>query len=155
MAEVDARRAAAEVLRQRAVAEGMLAELKAVAGMQMGESLVLRDDLEQLSKLPELSGARLTDALQTAGERPDVRLADAQVRVAAANLNLTRLSAKPDITINTSYMRMGSSFPLFGLDASGTPAPIQGVFHNVSIGAVLTLPLRDGDRATSGLRSRE
>jgi cobalt-zinc-cadmium efflux system outer membrane protein len=156
MADVDARRAAAEVLRQRAVVEATLSELKALIGQQQGESLFLRDDLEQLAKLPELSEARLTSApaSQTA-ERADVQLADAQVRAETANLSLIRRSAKPDVTLNTSYMRMSSGFPLFGLDASGGPAPIQGVFHNLSIGAMVTLPFRDrrqGDIAAAGAR---
>jgi cobalt-zinc-cadmium efflux system outer membrane protein len=145
MAEVDARRAAAEVLRQRAMAEATVSELKALIGLQTSESLLLRDDLEQLSVLPELSEARLTGAMapQLAGERADVQLADAQIRAASATLSLIRLSAKPDVTLNTSYMRMSSGFPLFGLDASGAPAPIRGVFHNVTIGAMVTLPFRD------------
>jgi cobalt-zinc-cadmium efflux system outer membrane protein len=145
IADVDARRAAAEVLRQRAVAEATLSELKALIGLQPGESLLLRDDMEQLSKLPELSEARLTTttAPQTTGERADVQLAGAQIRAAIAGLSVIRLSAKPDVTLNTSYMRMSSGFPLFGLNALGAPAPIQGVFHNVSIGAMVTLPFRD------------
>jgi cobalt-zinc-cadmium efflux system outer membrane protein len=145
IADVDARRAAAEVPRQRAVAEATLSELKALIGLQPGESLLLRDDLEQLSKLPELSEARLTTttAPQTTGERADVQLAGAQIRAAIASLSVIRISAKPDVTLNTSYMRMSSGFPLFGLNALGAPAPIQGVFHNVSIGAMVTLPFRD------------
>jgi len=146
MADVDARRAAAEVLRQRAVAEATLSELKALIGLQPGESLLLRDDLEQLSNTP---------ALQTPGERADVQLADAQTRAATADLTLIQANAKPDVTLNTSYMRMSSSFPLFGLDASGAPAPIHGVFHNASIGAMVTLPFRDrrqGDIAAATAR---
>jgi len=166
MADVDARRAAAEVLRQRAVAEATLSELKALLGLQPGESLLLRDDLEQLSKVAELSEARQISATapQTTGERADVQLADAQIRAAAANLSLIRLSAKPDVTLNTSYTRMSSGFPLFGLTASGAPAPIHDVFHSVSIGAMVTLPFRDqrhGDlgaaaaRVTAALRGAE
>jgi cobalt-zinc-cadmium efflux system outer membrane protein len=150
VAEVDARRAAADVLRQRAVAEATLSELKALVGMQPRETLLLRDDLEQLLKSPELSTAP-----QTAGERADVQLAEAQIRAATANLGLIRLSVKPDVTVNTSYMRMSSGFPLFGLDASGAPAPIHDVFHNVSIGATVTLPFRDrrqGDTAAATAR---
>ena len=165
MAEVDARRAEAEVLRQRAVAEATASELKALIGLQTSESLLLRDGLEQLSALPEFSEAGWTSAMaQMGGERADVQLADAQIRAASANLSLIRLSAKPDVTLNTSYMRMSSSFPLLGLDASGTPAPIHGVFHNVTIGAMVTLPFRDrrqGDigaataRVTAAQRSAE
>ena len=146
MADVDARRAAAEVLRQRAVAEATLSELKALVGLQPSETLLLRDDLEQLSS---------TTAPQTTGDRADLQLADAQIRVATADLSLIRQYAKPDVTLNTSYMRMSSSFPLFGLDASGAPAPIHGVFHNVSIGAMVTLPFRDrrqGDVAAATAR---
>ena len=146
MADVDARRAAAEVLRQRAVAEATLSELKALVGFQASDNLLLRDDLEQLSS---------TTPPQTTGERADVQLADAQIRAATADLNLIRLNAKPDLTLNTSYMRMSSSFPLLGLDASGSPSPIHGVFHNVSIGAMVTLPFRDrrqGDIAAATAR---
>ena len=146
MADVDARRAAAEVLRQRAVAEATLSELKALIGLQPSESLLLRDDLEQLSS---------TTAPQTTGERADVQLADAQIRAATANLSLIRLSAKPDVILNTSYMRMSSGFPLLGLNAAGAPAPIHGVFHNVSIGAMVTVPFRDrrqGDIAAATAR---
>jgi cobalt-zinc-cadmium efflux system outer membrane protein len=144
LADVDARRAAAEVFRQRASADGAVAELKALIGLQPSESLLLQDNLEQLLKLPELADARLTSTDEPqAGERPDVQLADAQIRAATADLSLIRLSAKPDVTLNMSYMRMSSGFPLFGLDASGAPAPIHGVFHNVSLGAMVTLPFRD------------
>jgi len=146
MADVDARRAAAEVLRQRAMTEATLSELKALVGLEPGESLLLRDDLEHLLSTP---------APQTTGERADVQLADAEIRAATADLSLVRLSAKPDVALTTSYMRMSSSFPLFGLDASGTPAPIHDVFHNVSIGAMVTLPFRDrrqGDVAAATAR---
>jgi cobalt-zinc-cadmium efflux system outer membrane protein len=150
VADVDARRAAAEVLRQRAAAEATVSELKALVGLQPGERLFLRDDLEQLSNSPELS-----IALQAAGERADVKLAKAQVHAETATLSLIRLSVKPDVSVNTSYMRMSSGFPLFGLNSAGAQAPIQGVFHNVSIGATVTLPLRDrrqGDTAAATAR---
>jgi len=157
VADVDARRAAAEVFRQRAVVEATMSELKALIGVQPGESLLMRDDLEQLALLPDLSEARLTSTAgpQTTGGRGDVQLAEAQIRFEAANLSSIRRSAKPDVTLNTSYMRMNSGFPLFGLSASGAPEPIQGVFHNVSIGAMVTLPFRDrrqGDIAAAAAR---
>ena len=165
MADVDARRAAAEVLRQRAVADAALVELKTLMALPPGDSLLLRNGLEELSKVLPLMDARVTGVTSQAIEqRADVQLAEAQIRSATATLDLARLNAKPDITLNTSYMRMDSSFPLFGLDATGAPAPIQGVFHNVSIGAMVTLPFRDrrqGDiaaataRVTAAQRSAE
>jgi cobalt-zinc-cadmium efflux system outer membrane protein len=156
MADVDARRAAAEVLRQQGVAEATLSELKALIGLQPGEGLLVRDDLEQLSKSPELSEARLTSTTAPQpGARADVQSAEAQIRFETANLKLIRQSAKPDVTLSTSYMRMTSGFPLFGLDASGVRVPIDGVFHNVSIGAAVTVPFRDrrqGDIAAAAAR---
>ena len=157
IADVDARRAAAEVLRQRAVAEATMSELKALIGLQPSDSLLLRDDLARLAQAPELSESRLqgVSGSQTIGERADVQLADAQIRVETATLSLIRRSARPDVTVNTAYMRMRGGFPVFGLDSSGTPAPIQGVFHNVSIGAMVTLPIRDrrqGDIAAATAR---
>jgi cobalt-zinc-cadmium efflux system outer membrane protein len=146
IADVDARRAAAEVLRQRATAEATLSELKALIGLEPGESLFLRDDLEQLAA---------TTAPQAAGERADVQFAEAQIRAATASGNLIRTTTKPDVTLNASYMRMSSGFPLFGLDASGVPTPIHDVFHNVSIGAMVSLPFfdrRQGDAAAATAR---
>ena len=144
VAEVDARRTAAEMLRQRAAADAAREELKALVGLQPHDVLLLRDNLEDLSiPMSEMS------------ERSDVQLADAQRRSAAASLNLIRSSAKPDVTLNASYMRMSTGYPQFGLDANGSPVPIQGVFHNVSLGAMMTLPFRDkrqGDIAAATAR---
>jgi cobalt-zinc-cadmium efflux system outer membrane protein len=75
--------------------------------------------------------------------RPDIRLAEAQLALTSARGDLVRLEAKPDVSLGGSYMRMNTGFALFGLDSSGARMPIRGVFHNLSIGATVTLPWRD------------
>ena len=40
-------------------------------------------------------------------------------------------------------MRMDAGFSQFGLTAAGQPVPIRGVFHNLSFGAMVTLPWRN------------
>lgn len=141
MADVDARRAGADVLRQRAAADATVSELKALIGLQPGEGLLLQSSLDELVSGPELSQVQETSA--DVGQRADVQLAEARIAAASASLHAVRLTARPDVTLNTSYMRMKGGFPLLGLGASGGLAPIEGVFHNLSIGAMVTLPFRD------------
>jgi cobalt-zinc-cadmium efflux system outer membrane protein len=159
MADVEARRAEAEVLRQRAAAAGALAELKGLVRLAAGESLLLRHGLEDIERSGEMlnrsaSGTSVDQLLNT---RPDVRAAEAQLADASARINLARSQGKPEVSLSGSYMRMDTGFPLFGLDASGDLAPIRGVFQNISIGGTITLPSSDrrqGDVAAATARAQ-
>lgn len=159
MAEVEGRRADAEVSRQRAAAAAALAELRGWIGMPTDQPLLLRSGLEDIERSwatadPSESGATIAQVLNT---RPDVRVAEAQLASSSARANLVRLEAKPEVSLSGSYMRMNSGFALFGVDASGAQVPIRSIFHNLSIGATVTLPWRDrrqGDIAAASARTR-
>ncbi len=151
IAEVDARRAEAEVLRQRAAVEAGYAALRGAVGIAADQPLVLRHDLERLRQ-------QIPPEVATGPPRPDVRLAEERVRSANAVVDLIRRQAKPDVDLTTSYMRMRSGFPLSGFDPAGIARPIDGVFHNLSVGASITLPWRDrrqGDLAAASAGVRE
>jgi outer membrane protein TolC len=53
---------------------------------------------------------------------------------------LARREGRLDVSLFGGYMRMDAGFPQLGLTASGDPTRIRGVFHNVSAGAMVTLP---------------
>jgi cobalt-zinc-cadmium efflux system outer membrane protein len=46
-----------------------------------------------------------------------------------------------DVSLFGGYMRMDAGFPQLGLSTTGTPEPIRGVFHYVTGGATVTLPI--------------
>ena len=151
IADVDARRAEAEVLRQQAVVEATFAELRGALGIQPEQPLALREDLDQTRQSSQTR-------IQTGATRTDVQLAQERLRSATAAVDLIHRQAKPDVNLTASYMRMKSGFALFGFDAGGVPQPVEGAFHSVSIGATVTLPWRDrrqGDLAAAGAGVRE
>jgi cobalt-zinc-cadmium efflux system outer membrane protein len=151
VAEVEARRSEAEVLRQRAAVNSALAGLRGALGVQLDQAPTLREDLDQLRVSRQL-------AVQPGLTRPDIQVAQERLRRATAAVDLIRREAKPDLDLTASYMRMKSGFPLSGVDAAGVARPIEGVFHNLSLGATVTLPWRDrrqGDLAAATARVRE
>ena len=156
MAAVDARRADAEVLRQRAATDAAYVQLKAVIGLAPSEPLVLQQRLEELTGPSAFGADAATSSIdQLVSSRPDILASERQVRSEASALELIKREAKPDVIVSASYMRMASGFPLFGLNAAGAPSPIHDVFHNVSVGATITLPWRDrrqGDIAAGAAR---
>lgn len=156
MADVEARRADVEVLRQRASAAAGIAELKGLIGLAPDQPLLFRNGLEGVERSGEMPN-RVQPGATMLTMRPDIRAAEAELAYASAQTDLVRLEAKPEISLTGSYMRMNSGFALFGFDASGARMPIQGVFHNVSIGATVTLPWRDrrqGDVAAGMARTQ-
>ncbi|HEX5217792.1 MAG TPA: TolC family protein [Vicinamibacterales bacterium] len=156
MAAVDARRAEADVLRQRSAADVALAELKAAVGLRSSEPLLLRERLEDLARTTASQAtvaAASTD--RVADARPDILAAEHQIKIASAMLDSIKREARSDVSLDIAYMRMTSGFPLFGFTPAGTPSPIHDVFHNVSVGATISLPWRDrrqGDIASAEAR---
>jgi outer membrane protein, heavy metal efflux system len=147
VAEVEWRRAEADLVRQRAETEVALTKLKALVGLPPESPLLLRENLEALVRrgpIPDVSirvdAAAITRAIDT---RPDVRAAESQIAIAIARTDLLRREARADVSLIGSYMRMDAGFPQLGLTATGQPVPIRDVFHNVSFGAMVTMPLRN------------
>jgi outer membrane protein TolC len=77
------------------------------------------------------------------GDRPDVQEAEARIRVADAQIVRARRDGRFDMTLSGSYMRMDAGFPQLGLNARGEFTRVRSLFHDLSVGAALTLPLRN------------
>ena len=140
--EVELRRSEAERLLAAGRAEASLIALKKAIGLPMDAHMQLRDRLENL-----ISAATAGDlgslTAETASQRPDVRMADAEVKLTEARVADALAQARFDVTLFGGYMRMDAGFPQFGLDHLGGHVPIHGVFHYVTAGAMVTMPLRN------------
>ncbi|MEP7354916.1 MAG: TolC family protein [Acidobacteriota bacterium] len=114
-------------------------ELKSLVGMKSQEIFHIKGTLE-----PEAVTITQEEALKHALEtRPDLLAARAGEQVASARLKQAQTEARPDASVSASYQRMNSSFAQNGLTASGQVQPIQGVFHFLSMGVSITLPVRN------------
>jgi cobalt-zinc-cadmium efflux system outer membrane protein len=141
-AEVEWRRLETLSIRLRADADSALVELAALAGLEPGEPLVLRDPLEAVVTTQRANP--VTDPPgQAAESRPDVLAATAAIAVADARRDLLSREGRVDASVTVGYMEMRAGFPQLGLDAAGRALPIQGRTDNVMAGVVLKLPWRN------------
>ncbi len=129
-------------LRERAVGklEVSLFELRNLIGMPPEQPLLLRGDLDHpIDQLPPVSEAT-ERALR---ERADVQAFRANENLAVARIEQARAEGRLDASLNAGYERMNSSFPVFGVNESGTLQPVQDVFHFLKFGISLDLPVRN------------
>jgi cobalt-zinc-cadmium efflux system outer membrane protein len=140
MLRVEVQRLRAERSLQAGVVERSLVELKRLLGMPADASLSLRTALEDLVRGEAAPGGNMnqSDALT---RRPDVLAAEAQVHVAEAQIDRAHREGRPDVNLVGMYMRMDAGFPQQGLSPAGALEPIRSVFHYVSVGAMVTLPV--------------
>jgi outer membrane protein, heavy metal efflux system len=138
--EVERRRLEADRLLQAGRVEGAMAELKRLLGASPGEPLRLRDTLESLM---QQESARLLAGDEASTTRPDVQEAKAEVRVADARIDRARSEGRADVTLFGGYMRMDAGFPQKGFSSTGTLERVRGLFHYVSGGVMVTVPLRN------------
>lgn len=120
-------------------AEVAIFELKKVIGMPPGESVRLRGEFE-INRQQTTQGDALRNALAT---RPDLLAARASEILAAAQIEQARVEGKVDASLFANYERMSSGFDVFGVNDAGARTPVTGVFHNLSFGVKLTLPVRN------------
>ena len=120
--------------------EVALLELRNLVGMRPEEPLRLKGDFDHLiSTLPTVAMAT-EEALRT---RPDIQAARAAEELASARIDQARAAGRLDASITGRYERMDSSFPQQGVNMAGQLVPIQGVFHSVSAGITLDVPVRN------------
>lgn len=120
--------------------EVALLELRNLAGMKPEEPLRLKGDFDHLlSTLPTVAMAT-EEALRT---RPDIQAARANEELASARIDQARANGRLDASLTGKYERMDFSFPQQGLNMAGQVVPIQGVFHSVSAGLRLDIPVRN------------
>lgn len=117
-----------------------LFDLRNIIGMKPEEPLRLRGDFDHLIEpLPTLA-ITTEEALRT---RSDIQAARATEELALAQINQARAQGRLDASLTGKYERMDFSFPQQGINMAGQLVPIQGVFHSVSAGVRLELPVRN------------
>jgi cobalt-zinc-cadmium efflux system outer membrane protein len=134
---VEAHRLDADRLLQLGRAERAMFELKRVLGLAPTDVLRLKETLDEV--VIRESAAPVPPP--AAERRPDVREAQSRVDVSVAKIERATRDGRFDVNLFGGYMRMDSGFPQSGLSPTGTPEPIRGLFHYVTGGATVTLPV--------------
>ena len=118
-----------------------LFELRNLVGMVPEDPLVLKGDLDTLSRiLPPQIGAEQT-AIRS---RPDLLGAIAVEELAAARVRQARSEGRIDADVMLGFQRMQSGFPLLGVDEmSGSLLPIEQRMNFFTFGVRLNLPVRN------------
>ncbi len=140
MVDVEVRRLEADRLLQAGKVEAAVVALKRLLGVSVDEPLQVRNTLESLVQtdgpLPLPS-----PAAPTGGTRPDVQEAEARLRVADARIDRARREGRADVSHTKA--RFGFGFPQQGFNNTGALERVHGLFHYVSGGATVTVPLRN------------
>ena len=138
LAALEALQVEAEAILATGEAEAAMIELKALAGLPPDAPLVIRDSLESLVVSASVPRVTPATAMET---RPDIREALARMTFADAQGEEARRAGGFDVTVVGGYTRARSGFEQQGFDASGVRVPIEGVFHTLTLGAKVTLPI--------------
>jgi cobalt-zinc-cadmium efflux system outer membrane protein len=138
MLRVEEQRLEADRMLQAGVADRRMIELKRLLGMPFDAPLTLRESLEGLV---QRDARPPSDPSSAATARPDVREAEARVRTSEAEIDRAHREGRADVTLVGAYMRMDAGFPQQGLSPGGEFQRIRGIFHYVSAGAMVTLPV--------------
>src|SRR5215471_9943519 len=114
-------------------------ELKKSIGMLPGDVLLLRGEFET-NRQPTTQNDALRNALAS---RPDLQAARAAENLAQAQIEQARIDGKVDASIFANYQRQNMGFDVRGFNDAGALTPVQGIFHYVTFGVRLTLPVRN------------
>jgi cobalt-zinc-cadmium efflux system outer membrane protein len=139
--DVELRRLEADRLLQAGRTEAALFELKRVLGMQAGAALAVREELEDLVQRETASPVAASSTPSVLQQRADVRQAEARLTVADAAIERARADGRFDVSLSGNYMRMNAGFPQLGFTQNGSLQRVGGLFHYVSIGATVTVPV--------------
>jgi cobalt-zinc-cadmium efflux system outer membrane protein len=139
--DVELRRLESDRLLQAGRTEAALFELKRVLGMRAEASLAVRDTLEDLVRRESPAAAPPSDTSGVLDQRADVREAAARIAVADAKIERAQSEGRFDVRLFANYMRMDAGFPQRGFTPDAGLERIRGVFHYVSAGAMITVPV--------------
>jgi cobalt-zinc-cadmium efflux system outer membrane protein len=140
MLRVEEQKLEADRRLQAGVVERRLVELKRLLGMPPGATLKLRQSLEEAVRGEGVTTGAVQDSHAMA-TRADVLEAQARVHLAEAQIDRAQREGRPDVSLFGMYMRMNAGFPQRGFSPSGSLERVQDVFHYVSVGAMVTLPI--------------
>ena len=141
MVDVEVRRLEAERLLQAGKVEATLVALRRLLSASADERFQVRETLESLVQTD--ATIPLSPVAPMSGTRPDIQEAEARLRVADARIDRARREGRPDVSLFGMYMRTDASFPQQGFNNTGSLERVQGVFHYLSGGAMVTVPLRN------------
>ena len=147
IAAVEVGRMEADQVLAAADADGAVIELRALVGLPAGAPLLLRDTLESLVRVNPAAESAQTGQSAVAA-RPDVREATARVALAGARVEQARREGRADMTLSGTYGLEQYSFAQRGFNDSGTLVPVEGGFHSLMFGAMLTLPVRNKNQGS-------
>lgn len=117
----------------------LLLELKSLAGMRPEAALPLKGTLE-----PSALALTLEAATERAlRRRPDLLEVRASETVTAAKVRQARVEGRPDASVNANYQRMDFGFGVNGIAPGGGLRRVQGIFHEVTVGVAVALPVRN------------
>jgi cobalt-zinc-cadmium efflux system outer membrane protein len=138
LVDLELRRVNADRSLQLARVERAMLELKRTLGTAPEDALRLRDTLEEVvsresSSAPPAAGGE--------ARRADVREAAARVAVAEAKIDRAHRDGRFDVSVFAGYMRMDAGFPQSGVSPTGRLERVHGLFHYVTAGATVTLPM--------------
>lgn len=121
-------------------AEVALLELRNLIGMPPDQVLRLRGDFDKLIE----PAARLSEVTERAlRERPDLELARSAERLAAAKIAMAQAGGRADASLTAGYQRMNTGFPVRGINETGQLQPVNDVFHYLTFGISVELPVRN------------
>lgn len=139
--DVELRRLESDRLLQTGRTEAALVELKRVLGMRADAALTVRDTLEDLVQRESTDAAPLPGMSTVVDQRADVREAAARVEVADAKIAHAQAEGRFDVSLFANYMRTDAGFPQRGFTANGGLERVRGLFHYVSAGVNVTVPV--------------
>jgi cobalt-zinc-cadmium efflux system outer membrane protein len=119
--------------------ESLRLQLLPLIGLSPALPVGVADIIERAMAVPPQDGA-ITRALE---RRPDLRMARLEERLGEARVDKERAEGRYDASLFTQYQRQDTGFDLMGTDTSGRSRPIQDVFHMVTFGLSITLPVRN------------
>ena len=114
-------------------------EIKKAIGMLPGEPLRLREEFST-DKQPPSQNEALRNALSS---RPDLLVTRTGESLAEAQIEQARVEGKVDASIFANYMRQNMGYDVRGFNSAGQLAPVQGVFHYLTFGVRVTLPVKN------------
>ena len=138
---VELRRLEADRLLLAGRTEAALFELKRALGMRADATLTVGDTLEEVVRRESSVPTLVPDGSAVLDQRADVREAAARVDIAEAKIDRAQAEGRYDVSLFANYMRMDAGFPQRGFAADGGIERIRGVFHYVSAGAMITVPV--------------
>ena len=140
--QVEVQRLEGQQALQAATVDTALIELRAEVGLEPSSSVVVRGTLDDaVRSAPGLDPeASVRVAIE---DRPDVRAAAARISLADARLEQVRREGWLDASVVGAYGRVRMGFPQRAFGTGGELEPIRGLFNNLRVGVMVTLPLWD------------